>query len=100
MNYTHFGQCDECKNFAMLPHKCPPRFGWRVDELDDWETTYAYDEQQAAIQAAEVYDQEDYHLIAHSEATTSISIRDERTGEITQWLASGESVPQYHARKA
>lgn len=96
-----FERCFKCKEYDFInSHRCKPT--WQVQEKDyhdeDYTIVYAYDEESAAEKYAEESDSKgDYTIISGSEAT--IRVRKDETSSWVTFVVSGESVPQYHARK-
>lgn len=86
---------------TLMPHRCKPQFEWRSDDLhgeDEWRSIRATNEEAAAIAAAEDYDEVGEYCLLRGEAAV-ISVRNPRTGTVTRWTISGESVPRYSAEK-
>ena len=101
---------DICKTsgaWMMFPnsHRCPPAYdvidedGGYGDDAWQWACKiFARDPESAAEKWADQHDCEgDYTIIRGTEAV--VSVRDEQ-GNVTRWIVSGESVPEYTARAA
>jgi hypothetical protein len=96
--------CPTCRESTFTlygKHQCLPCWDWRVDDYhgpDDWNhgEIRARDAEDAAIRAAEIYDQEEHYLL-RQETTVEIFVRNVDTGVVSRWRCSGEAIPTYRA---
>ena len=94
--------CGEVGTFGglrVLQHRCKPAWEWRTDEdhgPDEWRTIHAYTNEEAAVLAADRYDEEDRRLLS-LEIALIVHVRNPSTGETSRFSVRGEAVPHYWA---
>jgi hypothetical protein len=93
-------RCEICKEFKWdTTHKCPPLWKTHIPDYDgddDWQDTYAYSSEFAAVKRAEEYDVGDYNLLDGGEVEIHVK---NANGNILRYTCAGESIPEYRATK-
>ena len=91
--------CKDCEDYMLYPssHVCPPMFlSELIDGYSEAHPTRAHNAQAAAEKFCELHDAGgDYDIISTGEA--EVRVTDPRTGEVTLWDITAESVPSYSA---
>lgn len=96
--------CATCKGWFCQTHECPPVWeatialpGYKEEDFD-WRLFHARDAEEAARQAAEEYDTEDYSLMRGN--TVEVLVRSKTViSDTLRFECCGESVPQYYAKE-
>lgn len=94
-------RCDVCHMLTLdrAEHRCAPLFSVRFSSEgeEEWVSVHAFDPEHAAEEFVSMYDRDgDYGVLRGEEA--EVLVKDDG-GEITTWIVTGESVPQYSARE-
>lgn len=93
--------CKTCGDYMLFPetHRCLPLFVVQENGGYDPVDVYAFDESAAAEKYCEQSDAGggDYSIIRAGE--TTLKVTDPRTGAVSEWAISAESVPQYTAHR-
>ena len=62
---SKYDKCPICGKYGFVDsHKCPPKWEVSCEDVGEWESYYAVDAEEAAIEAAEGYDTDDYSLMS------------------------------------
>ena len=100
-----FDRCGACGKYDFLGrHKCAP--AWEVfwpyghEDWTDAATVHALSAQYAAEEWASSHDSNgDYDIVGGSEATVRVRPKGE-DGLGLEFIVTGETVPEYHARES
>ena len=92
--------CPICKKYPIYPetHICPPVFVVSLDDDGEQWTVYALNAENAAIEFAAVYDEQNCYDIAQAEGG-HVTVVD-CDGKTWQFLITVESQPVYYAKSA
>lgn len=97
-----FTKCPICQEWDVGQHRCKPAFLVWCEEQgateDDAETIHAHDAEDAAEKWADRDDRSSAeYLIVAQKWEPTVTVKDQRDGEMKRFIVTGEAVPSYSA---